>query len=61
MEVKLPEDFLNDLAKRFHDDGLVDVIGPTVEGISEDIGLMNLTRDYQSPIRVRPLYFHYLM
>ena len=36
-EVKLPEDFLHELAKRFYDDGLVEVIGSTITGISEEI------------------------
>jgi len=55
-EVKLPEEFLNELANRFHDDGLVDVIGPTIIGISEEIGSIKFNEDFQSAIRVPPHY-----
>ena len=55
-EVKLPEEFLNDLAKRFQDDGLVDVIGPTVIGISEEIGSLKFNENHQSAMRVTPNY-----
>jgi len=36
-EVKLPEEFLNELGKRFHEDGLIDVIGSTITGIADDM------------------------
>ena len=51
-EVKLPEEFLQELAKRFHEDGLVDVIGSTVMGIAEEIASTKFNENYQSAIRV---------
>jgi len=54
-EVKLPEEFLNELAKRFHDDGLIDVIGSTVTGIAEEIALVKFNDNNRSvAIRVLP-------
>ena len=51
-EVKLPEDFLNELARRFYEDGLVDVIGTTVTGISEEIASIKFNESYRSTMRV---------
>jgi hypothetical protein len=51
-EVKLPEEFLNELARRFYDDGLIDVIGPTLNGISEEIASIRFNENYRSAIRV---------
>jgi hypothetical protein len=47
-EVKLPEEFLNELAKRFHDDGLIDVIGSTIMGIAEEIAAIKFNESYRS-------------
>lgn len=47
-DVKLPEEFLNELAKRFHDDGLIDVIRSTVIGIAEEIALVKFNENYRS-------------
>jgi hypothetical protein len=47
-EVKLPEEFLNELAKRFHDDGLIDVIGSTITGIAEEIALVKFNENNRS-------------
>jgi hypothetical protein len=55
-EVKLPEEFLNELAKRFHDDGLIDVIGSTVTGIAEEIALVKFNDNYRS-VAIRVLSF----
>lgn len=51
-EVKLPEEFLNELARRFYDDGLIDVIGPTINGISEEITSIKFNENYRSAVRV---------
>lgn len=51
-DVKLPEEFLNELAKRFDDDGLVDVIGSTITGISEEIASLKFNENYRSVLRV---------
>ena len=56
-EVKLPEDFLNELARRFHEDGLIDVLGSTIAGIGEEIALMKFNENYRSvAIRVHSIY-----
>jgi hypothetical protein len=55
-EVKLPEDFLHELAKRFYDDGLVEVIGSTITGISEEIASLKFNENYRSVLRVYYLF-----
>jgi hypothetical protein len=47
-EVKLPEEFLNELAKRFHEDGLIDVIGSTITGIAEEISSVKFNQSQRS-------------
>ena len=47
-EVKLPEEFLNELARRFHEDGLIDVIGSTITGIAEEIAAIKFNENYRS-------------
>lgn len=51
-DVKLPEEFLNELATRFYDDGLIEVIGSTITGISEEIASLKFNENYRSAIRV---------
>lgn len=51
-DVKLPEEFLHELAKRFDDDGLVEVIGSTITGISEEIASLKFNENYRSVLRV---------
>jgi ubiquitin conjugation factor E4 B len=55
-EVKLPEEFLHELAKRFYDDGLVEVIGSTITGISEEIASLKFNENYRSVLRVYYLF-----
>ena len=57
IEVKLPTEFLNELAKRFHEDGLINIIGSTVIGISEEIASINFNENYLPAIRVCPYLF----
>jgi ubiquitin conjugation factor E4 B len=52
--VRVPEDFLQELAKRFYDDGLLDVIGTTLRCLGEEIASKKFNRDYQPAIRVFP-------
>ena len=60
-EVKLPEEFLNELAKRFHYDGLIDVIGSTITGIAEEIASVKFNESNRSvAIRVTSLVHHNL-
>jgi hypothetical protein len=47
-DIKLPEEFLAELAKRFHEDGLVDVIGSTITGIGEEIASVKFNENYRS-------------
>lgn len=44
-EVKLPEEFLNELAIRFHEDGLIDVIGSTITGIVEEMSVIKFNEN----------------
>jgi hypothetical protein len=54
-EVKLPEEFLQDLAKRFHDDGLLDVISSTLNHIAEDISTLKFNSNQRAvAMRVPP-------
>jgi len=47
-DIKLPEEFLAELAKRFHEDGLVEVIGSTLMGIGEEIASVKFNENYRS-------------
>lgn len=47
-DIKLPEEFLAELAKRFHEDGLIDVIGSTIMGIGEEIASVKFNENYRS-------------
>jgi len=47
-DIKLPEEFLAELAKRFHEDGLVDVLGSTIMGIGEEIASVKFNENYRS-------------
>jgi ubiquitin conjugation factor E4 B len=46
--------FLSELAYEFHEDGLIDVIGPTLTGISDKILSMKFNENYRPVIRVLP-------
>lgn len=53
-DIKLPEEFLAELANRFHEDGLIDVIGSTIMGIGEEIASVKFNENYRSvAIRVQ--------
>jgi ubiquitin conjugation factor E4 B len=54
-DVKIPEDFLQELAKRFHEDGLVDVIGSTIQHLGEEIASNKFNGNYQSAMRAMVL------
>jgi hypothetical protein len=47
-EVKLPEEFLNDLAKQSQDEGLINVIGSTITGIVDEIGSVKFNESHRS-------------
>ena len=47
-DIKLPEEFLAELAKRFHDDGLIDVIGSTLTGLGDEIAAVKFNENYRS-------------
>lgn len=53
-EIKLPEGFLNELARRFYEDGLIDIIGSMIMGIFEEIASINFNENYMTAIRVHP-------
>ena len=47
-DVKLPEEFLLELAKRFHEDGLIDVLGSTLNHIAEEIASIKFNSNSRS-------------
>ena len=52
-DIKLPVEFLNELGKRFHEDGLLEVIEPTITNIADEISSMKFNQNYRVAIRVR--------
>ena len=52
-DIKLPVEFLNDLGKRFHEDGLLEVIEPTISNIVDEISSMKFNQNYRVAVRVR--------
>jgi ubiquitin conjugation factor E4 B len=49
-EVKLPEEFLVEFALRFHDDGLIDVLGSTLNHIAEDMASLKFNSNSRSVV-----------
>ncbi|KAF9586088.1 hypothetical protein BGW38_009841 [Lunasporangiospora selenospora] len=49
---KVPTEFIKDLALRFKDDGLVDIIQPVISGISAKARQATILTDWRTPISV---------
>jgi hypothetical protein len=49
---ELSLEFLGELAQRFQNDGLVNVIGPTITAVSEKIASLKFNENYQPAIDV---------
>ena len=56
-DIKLPVEFLNELGKRFHEDGLLEVIEPTITNIADEISSTKFNQNYRVAIRA----MNYLM
>jgi hypothetical protein len=54
-DILLPEEFLNEFVKRFHDDGLIDVIGSTIVRLGEEMASIKFNESIRNVIiRVQP-------
>ncbi len=58
-EKNLPKEFLDEFFNRFQGDELLELLGPIMNGLSEAMRDINLTRTWQTPFRALVMLLSY--